>query len=466
MNTGTVTQDNNVLNIVAGSSLLVTYIDAVDPTDTSSANAVIATAATSSVSIYKSLVIPASGKALLNDAISYNIQVANTGSNSLATVSVADSYDNARLQYVGANITPNSTGSGTLNWTNVGPLNPGQIVNIQVNFTALAIGTAANSASAGGTATSGPSTANVTIDKPKVTVTKTLLTPASGPAYKGDNVTFRIVVQNTGTTSITSLPVSDNFSGKSFTFVSATLPPDSSGNGSLLWNNIGPLAVNAAKTIDVTLLVNGAAAPADNTADVSYAVDASGNPLPPVSSTASITTKAGTIGTTIFQDKNNNGLPDAGEGISNVTVFADLNNNGVRDAGEPFAVTDSTGTYQLYNLALGTYTVVVDTSTLPAYLNKPVADPDAVKDNQTSVTLSALALDNITSNFGYQYPGLSGNVYDDANGMTDSTVNGTGTNAGATLYANLVNGSNKVVPPGNTSAVVRGMTAQWMASLR
>lgn len=445
VNTGTVTQDNNALNIVAGSSLLVTYIDAVDPTDTSSANAVIATAATSSVSIYKSLVMPASGKALINDAISYNIQVANTGSTALATVSVADSYDNVRLQYVGASIAPNSTGTGTLNWTNVGPLNPGQIVNIQVNFTALAIGTAANSASAGGTATSGPSTANVTIDKPKVTITKTLLTPASGPAYKGDNVTFRIVVQNTGTTSITTLPVSDNFSGKSFTFVSATLPPDSSGSGSLLWDNIGPLAVNASKTIDVTLLVNGAAAPADNTADVSYAVDASGNPLPPVSSTASITTLAGTIGTTIFQDKNNNGLPDAGEGIANVTVFADLNHNGVRDAGEPFADTDSAGAYQLYNLALGTYTVVVDTSTLPAYLNKLVADPDVVKDSQTSVTLSALALDNITSNFGYQYPGLSGNVYDDANGLADSTVNGTGTHAGGTLYAILVNGSNKVV---------------------
>ena len=39
---------------------------------------------------------------------------------------------------------------------------------------------------------------------------------------------------------------------------------------------------------------------------------------------------------------------------------------------------------------------------------------------------------------------LSGNVYDDANGLTDSTVNGTGTSVGGQLYANLVSGGNVV----------------------
>ena len=38
--------------------------------------------------------------------------------------------------------------------------------------------------------------------------------------------------------------------------------------------------------------------------------------------------------------------------------------------------------------------------------------------------------------------GISGNVYADANGLTDGTVNGTATNAGDTLYANLVSGGN------------------------
>jgi len=40
---------------------------------------------------------------------------------------------------------------------------------------------------------------------------------------------------------------------------------------------------------------------------------------------------------------------------------------------------------------------------------------------------------------------VSGNVYSDVNGLTDNTVNGTGTNAGGALYANLVDASNKVI---------------------
>ena len=444
VNTNTVTQGNNALNIVAGDSLLVTYVDAVDATDTSSANAVIATASTASVSVYKSLLSPASGRVLVGGTVVYNLQVANTGTGSLATVALSDAFDSTKLAYVSASTAPDSTGTGTLGWSIV-DMPAGQVRNIQVTFTALVAATTSNSASVSGTAAAGPSSASVIIDNPHVSLTKTLLTPSSGPAYKGDNVTFRIVITNDGSTNITSLPVGDNFSGRSYQFVSATTTPDASGSGSLLWNNVGPLAASATKTIDVTMLVTGAAAPAANTADVSFAVDANGNALAPVTSTASITTLAGTIGSTIYQDKNNNGAPDSGEGIANVTVFADLNNNGVRDAGEPFAVTDSTGTYQLYNLSRTAYTVVVDTSTLPANLTKQVVDPDASKDNKTSVTLTTLAMDNTTCNFGYQYPAVSGTVYDDANGLSDGTVNGTGTYAGGLLYANLISSGNLVV---------------------
>ncbi len=40
---------------------------------------------------------------------------------------------------------------------------------------------------------------------------------------------------------------------------------------------------------------------------------------------------------------------------------------------------------------------------------------------------------------------ISGNVLDDANGMQDSTVNGTGTNAGGTLYAQLLDGDGNAI---------------------
>jgi len=40
---------------------------------------------------------------------------------------------------------------------------------------------------------------------------------------------------------------------------------------------------------------------------------------------------------------------------------------------------------------------------------------------------------------------ISGTVYDDANGLIDNTVNGTGTNASSTIFANLVDNTNTVV---------------------
>ncbi len=55
---------------------------------------------------------------------------------------------------------------------------------------------------------------------------------------------------------------------------------------------------------------------------------------------------------------------------------------------------------------------------------------------------------------------VSGNVYNDVNGLTDGIVNGTGTNVGGTLYANLVDASNKVV---SSVAVGSGGTYSFSA---
>ncbi len=328
-NTSAVVQGNGALNVVAGTSLNVTYTDPNDGSDVSSDNASIPAApGVATASVFKTLVSPASGSTLVGGTVTYNIQVSNPGSITLSTVSVSDTFPAANLQYVSATTTPTTTGSGTLSWSNVGPLIANQTVNIQVTFTALTAGaTVTNSASVGGTATAGPSTASVTINNPQVGVTKTVLTPASGPAYVGDNMTYRIVVQNTGSTILSTVPLQDQFPGASLQYVSATVPADSSGYGSLLWNNVGPIAVSGSKTIDVTFKVLAAATLANNTAPVLYAVDSLGNSVPGAQSTASL-------------------------------QFVAFN--------------------------------------------------------------------------------LSGHVYDDANGLTDSTVNGVGTNAGGTLYANLL----------------------------
>ena len=429
-NTSAVTQNNSALNVVAGATLAANYVDPTDSADTSNASAFISSpSATAVASVFKSIISPTNGKALVGGIVSYNITVTNPGTLTLATVGLSDTFPAANLQFANASITPTSTSSGSLSWTNVGPLTAGQSVSLTVNFTALAAGaTVTNSASVSGTATAGPSSVNVAIEKPGVTVIKTLLTPAAGPVYIGDTVVWRIVVQNTGSTSLTTVPLSDNYSGGALTYISATTAPDSAGAGSLLWNNIGPIAAAASKTIDVTMTVKGTSNPTTNTADVSYAVDASGNSVSQSVSSANVQTIGGSIGTTIFKDMNNNGVFDSGEGIQNVYVYSDTNGNGTREVGEPFGITDYYGAYSIYNLPVAAtdtiYNIRVDTTTLPTGITTVVVDPDATKNGQTSITLTRAALDNITANFGYRgTASVSDTVWLDVNsdGVLDAT---------------------------------------------
>ena len=76
------------------------------------------------------------------------------------------------------------------------------------------------------------------------------------------------------------------------------------------------------------------------------------------------------IGDFVWNDLNGDGVPDPGEpGLAGVTVYLDLNANGVFDGGEPSDATDGTGLYDIENLALGTYNVRTDPTTLPSGFN-------------------------------------------------------------------------------------------------
>jgi hypothetical protein len=71
---------------------------------------------------------------------------------------------------------------------------------------------------------------------------------------------------------------------------------------------------------------------------------------------------------------------------------------------------------------------------------KPVSGSPTVVINFTSIDdagMEDLTPGSVTIPFAPA--GISGNVFNDANGLKDSTVNGTGTKAGATLYAILIN---------------------------
>ena len=309
-----------------------------DPTnlfDTSSATAAVL-ATTPAVSVINTLLSPADGQITVGEAAQYRVRVTNNGNTTLNTVQVVDTFPAASLSYVSASVTPNSVASGSLTWNNVVSLIPGQSVALLVNFTGLAAANPAintvNVTTGGGPTAS--SSAPVIVTRPAVTVTKTLISPNPGPANRGADVVFNLTVQNTGTTTLTTLPLEDTFSDAYFDYVFASIAPDAFGAGSLVWNDVtgaGSLAVGQSFAVSVTLRAKGNANPATNTASVTHGVDANSDPVPPSSSAASLQLFAATISGSVYEDKGAVGFGGGDTGLNNVTVMLHTDPNGDGD---------------------------------------------------------------------------------------------------------------------------------------
>ncbi|NET44443.1 Ig-like domain-containing protein, partial [Okeania sp. SIO2B3] len=111
----------------------------------------------------------------------------------------------------------------------------------------------------------------------------------------------------------------------------------------------------------------------------------------------------GNISGTVFDDLNNNGLPDTTEGIGGITVFIDSNNNNILEPNETNTVTDSNGNYNFSELEANTYNIrAVPQGNFIPELIAPV--PLLAGQNATR---------NIQNNIS---PGrISGTVFDDLN---------------------------------------------------
>jgi len=415
--------DNGTLLAPAGSVLTATYTDPVDPLDETSATASVAQPpGLASLSAGKTLVAPSDGQAGIGESVTFALQLVNNGSLTLTNVTLTDTFPAANLAYVSASVPPDASGAGSLTWNGLGPLAPGQSVAVSVNFTALAVASPAlNSAqgAADGIVTNNAS-AGVIITRSALTITKSLLVPAAGPVDIGSNVTFRVVVENTGTTAIESLPFEDQFSAGCFQFISASVNPDGAGAGSLLWTDLtgaGALAPAGSYTIDVTLQVTGGCDPAGNTARADYAVDANGDPVPPAVGTATVTTLSARFSGTVYDDMDQSGTLTAGDtGLPGVTMRLFTDPNGDGDPGDGMLVRQSTtlagGSYEFLGLASGDYVVVE--ADLPGYASSsPVNNLIA-----TNFTLFTTVSD--LNFFDFQpsptnYASASGTVWQDTN---------------------------------------------------
>ena len=122
-------------------------------------------------------------------------------------------------------------------------------------------------------------------------------------------------------------------------------------------------------------------------------------------------TGPGSIGDRVFLDANGNGTFDPGEGLTGVTVTlaGDLTGDGTDET--LTATTGADGFYRFTNLRAGgtTYTVTVDTATLPGPVVN-TADPDTAGtgDDTAAVVLANAAPSDQTADFGYRGPGSIG----------------------------------------------------------
>ena len=227
----------------------------------------------------------------------------------------------------------------------------------------------------------------------------------------GLRVTTSVPPPSTGTygpNTIDPLPLTDTYEANRLQFVSASETPDSTsvvGNaGTLTWNNLGPLNAGVRKTITVTFL---ALNPGDTVAPIgqrdtittinnatatnAYFVDGrrTNDDTDPEQITIA---PAGSIGDTVWWDTNGNGIKETGEvGLNNVRVYI------LETGAQQF--TNSNGQYLFTNLPDGTYTVVVDTTTLPLGGFTQVFDPDGTLNNKSTVTINNA--DSLTTNDTY-----------------------------------------------------------------
>ena len=182
---------------------------------------------------------------------------------------------------------PTVTGQ-ELAWSTGATLAPGQTLTLSFDTSVTAgapLGLSANVASAtaldgaaspvpadasgwipGDTDIDDADTATVRVTDPKLSVLKTTVLGQDHFVQVGEGVSFDIGVTNTGDTTLTTVPLTDAYDAARLTFASAIPSEDTSGAGTLHWNDItgpGSLAPGATTTVTVSFTAKATGSAAD-----------------------------------------------------------------------------------------------------------------------------------------------------------------------------------------------------------
>lgn len=219
----------------------------------------------------------AGGEAKPGDAVDYSYVVTNTGNVALSNIAVNDSLGG--LSAISCPVTTLAAGAATT-CTATYHLSQADIDAGHVTNTATATATPAT----GGSVTSAPSSANVTLPRTQaLTLVKTAM-PSRSPAVAGATVTYHYTVTNSGTTTVKAVHVTDALPGLSAVSCNETaLAPGKSttcsatyvvsqadvDNGSLI--NVATAAGTGANGQKVVSPPGSATVPLDETASLSLA---------------------------------------------------------------------------------------------------------------------------------------------------------------------------------------------------
>ncbi|MDP2423670.1 MAG: Ig-like domain-containing protein [Bacteroidales bacterium] len=128
------------------------------------------------LTVTKTKTSPASGPFTINENITYNIAITNTGASTLTHLPLQDLYSTGCIQYVSSSHTPSNISGGVITWNNLGSLAPSNTINVTLTMKVEGnCDPAANTArvegakdGSGATAATQTSTVNINIDVPPV----------------------------------------------------------------------------------------------------------------------------------------------------------------------------------------------------------------------------------------------------------------------------------------------------------
>ena len=194
--------------------------------------------------------------------VTFTMVVKNTGSAVLPDVFVSDLLP-VGMSYVSS--TPGSTHAGRIvSWSNIGPISPGEnrslqiVANISGSITStqtLTNNVDVSGKPANGNNVTARASAIVQAQQAKISVTKTANPTVGAP---GTNVTFTLVVKNTGSAVLPDVFVSDLLP-VGMSYISSTSGSTHAGQN-VSWSNIGPISPGDDKSLQITANISGSIA--------------------------------------------------------------------------------------------------------------------------------------------------------------------------------------------------------------